>query len=67
MQYHEDSLSVPIEVLNDYIYKNPEKIIHIHDKKMEELVGSVFSSFYNCEAKIVGKSSDGGVDVILVE
>lgn len=34
---------------------------------MEELVGSVFSSFYNCEAKIVGKSSDGGVDVILVD
>lgn len=66
-EYHEDSSSIPIEVLNDYIYKNPEKITHIHDKKMEELVGSVFSSFYNCEAKIVGKSSDGGIDVILVD
>lgn len=66
-EYPEDSSKVPIEVLNDYIYKNPEKITNIHDKKMEELVGSVFGSFYNCEVKIVGKSSDGGVDVILVD
>lgn len=66
-EYPENSLDVPIEVLNDYLYKHPDQITHIHDKKMEELVGSVFGSFYNCETKIIGKSSDGGVDVILVD
>ena len=66
-EYPEDSLNVPIEVLNDYIHTHPDKIININDKKMEELVGSVFSSFYQCEAKIVGKSSDGGVDIILID
>lgn len=65
--YDLTSRTVPISVLNDYIYKNPEKIVDIHHRKMEELVSSVFSDFYHCEATVVGKSSDGGVDVILVD
>ncbi|MGF7018866.1 restriction system protein [Lachnospiraceae bacterium PF1-21] len=66
-KYREDSKTIPIDVLSDYIYKNPEKIVDIHERKMEELVASVFSDFYNCEAKVVGKSSDGGVDVVYIE
>lgn len=65
-KYDETANSVPIEILSDYIKKNPENITHIHDKKMEELVASVFRSFYNCDAKVIGKSSDGGVDIILI-
>lgn len=65
--YNLTSLTVPIAVLNDYIYKNPEKIVNIHHRKMEDLVASVFKDFYHCEVTVVGKSSDGGVDVILVD
>jgi hypothetical protein len=65
--YDDTSSIVPIQVLNDYIFINPDKITNIHDKKMEELVASVFGDFYNCEAKVVGKSSDGGIDVILID
>lgn len=66
-KYNDNSLDVPIDVLNDYIHKYPDKITNIHDKKMEELVASVFRSFYNCEATVVGKSSDGGIDIVLLD
>ena len=38
----------------------------INDKKMEELVASVFKDFMDCEIKLVGKSHDGGKDLILL-
>ena len=65
-QYSESGSDVPINTLQDYIRKHPKKIANINDKKMEELVASVFKDFYECETKVVGKSSDGGVDVILI-
>lgn len=60
------SNQVPIESLETYINKHPDDIINIHQNKMEELVASVFSDYYKCTAKVVGRSSDGGVDIILV-
>jgi HJR/Mrr/RecB family endonuclease len=33
---------------------------------MEELVGFVFSDFFNCEVQYCGKSHDGGIDLVLV-
>lgn len=61
------SISVPIEMLRKHIQKNKNNIYDIHHKKMEELVGSVFKEHFNCEAHVVGKSSDGGVDLVLIE
>lgn len=62
-----DSSVVPITTLQTYIAKHPDSIIEIHHKKMEELVASIFSEHYQCEAKLVGKSNDGGVDVVLIK
>lgn len=62
-----DSNKVPINILRDYIAKNNDRIYSIDDKKMEELVGSVFREHYNCDVHIVGKSHDGGKDLILIE
>lgn len=64
--YDIDSKIVPIDILNKYIAKHPEKIYGINDGKMEELVASVFKDFMDCEIKIVGKSHDGGKDLILL-
>lgn len=61
-----DSLEVPIFSLQQYLKKFPDKIINIHDKKMENLVAAIFSEHFNCEANVVGKSQDGGIDIILV-
>jgi hypothetical protein len=67
--YCDDSKDIPIEVLNKYITQNPEKIYNINDNKMEELVSSVFKDFdkyKNFDVKLVGKSHDGGKDLILL-
>lgn len=67
-KYDIGSKKVPIDILRKYIEENPDKIYGIHTSKMEELVRDVFSDFYpTCEAKLVGKSHDGGKDVILIE
>jgi len=66
-KFEVDSSAVPINTLQTYIAKHPDSIIDIHHKKMEELVASIFSEHYQCEAKLVGKSNDGGVDVILIK
>lgn len=61
------SKEVPINILRKYISKNNDKIYNINDKKMEELVASVFKDHYNCDVRLVGKSHDGGIDLILIE
>lgn len=66
-KYEVGDKSVPIEVLKDYIVENPDKIFSIHDKKMEELVASVFREHHNCTVEIVGKACDGGIDLILID
>lgn len=65
-KYDVDSKHVPIQILNDYISKKPDRIYSIHHKKMEELVQTIFSNFYNCEVELVGKSHDGGKDLIMI-
>jgi restriction system protein len=65
-EFEVGSNSIPIEILKSYISKKEDEIFHIHHKKMEELVASIFRNHYNCEVQIVGKSNDGGVDLILI-
>lgn len=66
-RYDDNSKTIPIEVLNKYITENPDKIYGINDRKMEELVACVFKDFHDCEIKLVGKSHDGGKDLILID
>lgn len=65
--YEDDSKAIPINILNKYIARNPEKIYGINDKKMEELVASVFKDIMDCKVILVGKSHDGGKDLILLD
>lgn len=62
-----DSNLIPINTLENYLIKNSDEIVHIHHRKMEELVASIFSSHYACTAKVVGRSNDGGIDIILID
>lgn len=61
------SIQVPVETLRDYLNKNETKFHNIHPSKFEELVGSVFRDFFNCEALHVGRSGDGGIDLIVLD
>lgn len=66
-EYEESDRDVPIPILSDYINKHPEKIYSIHDKNMEKLVQSVFKDFFACNVELVGKSHDGGKDLIMID
>ncbi|MCG9703056.1 restriction endonuclease [Vibrio natriegens] len=61
------SQQVPINILKRYLQDNASRMYDIHHKKMEELVGAVFREHYACDAHVVGKSNDGGVDLVLLE
>lgn len=58
---------IPTEVLSNYIDKNPSKIHAINPTAMELLVKSVFKDFYSCEVHHIGKSHDGGIDLLLIQ
>lgn len=58
--------NIPVNVLRDYLKKHNDDIYYINDRKMEELVAGIFRDYYECDVEIVGKSGDGGVDLILI-
>lgn len=61
-----NSNKIPVLSLRNYLTSKNDKIFNIHHKKMEELVASVLKEHFDCDVDIVGKSSDGGIDLILV-
>jgi restriction system protein len=66
-KYAPSSFSIPINTLKTELAKRENLIYSIHYKKMEELVKSILSDFYNCEVHHVGKTGDQGVDLILIK
>lgn len=65
-KYDVNSKAIGVDILSEYIKQNPDKIYEIHHKKMEELTQAIFKEHYNCEVELVGKSHDGGKDLILI-
>ena len=65
-KYDLSDKKIPIEILQKHLGKTYEDVIHINDKSMEKLVQSVFSEHYNCEVEHIGKSHDGGIDLLLI-
>jgi restriction system protein len=64
--YDLSSKEIPIDILRDYLRTHSEDVIHIHDGRMERLVQSVFREHFSCDVEHVGKSHDGGIDLILI-
>jgi len=65
-RYDPDSLDVPITALRQALSKNPDVVHSIHPRKCEELVGAVLKDHMHCEVQHVGRTGDGGIDLILV-
>ncbi|KEI77824.1 hypothetical protein N452_04100 [Clostridium botulinum A2 117] len=65
-RFEETDKSLPLKVLLDELKKNKDILYDIHYYKMEELAQYVFSQFYDCEVKHVGKTGDGGKDLIII-
>lgn len=56
----------PLDALRSYLRKNPNALNKISPKKLELLVGSVFSDYFSCEVIHVGGPGDGGFDLFLI-
>lgn len=65
-RYDPSDSEVPIHTLRQALIRHPELIDSVGKNKAEELVGSIFGDNFNCEVRLVGRSGDGGVDLILV-
>jgi len=59
-------LNIPLTTLLNELQKDTKGLYEIHPNKMEELSGYVLASFFDCDVKYVGKSGDGGKDLILI-
>lgn len=59
--------TLPVETLRLALERSPDLLYKIDTRKMEELVGAVFRDHYDCAVHHVGRTGDGGVDLLLVE
>lgn len=58
---------LPLELLKKELVKRPRIVYDIHSKKFEELVGSVFSDFYETTVRLIGRRGDKGIDLIYLD
>lgn len=45
---------------------NPARLYSVHSRDFEIFVGSVLGSFFQCEVFHVGRSRDGGIDLVVI-
>ncbi|WP_448140383.1 restriction endonuclease [Sphingopyxis fribergensis] len=57
-------ISVPIEALRAHLMLRPEDTMTMHPKRVEELVGSIFSDF-GYRTRVTAYHADGGIDSYL--
>jgi len=55
-----------LTALLDEVQAKPRRVFSTTPKQFEIFVGSVLSSFINCEIYHVGRSRDGGIDLVAV-
>jgi hypothetical protein len=56
-----------LTALLEEVRANPKRLFTMAPKQFELLVGSVLSAFFDCNVYHVGKSRDGGIDLIAIE
>jgi restriction system protein len=56
----------PIDVLINELLKKKEILYEISPQKLEDIAQVVFSSYFDCEVKHVGKTGDEGIDLLFV-
>jgi restriction system protein len=56
--------SQPVQLIRDYLTRNWPSRYTIHPRKLEEVVGSIYSSF-GANVLVTSYSGDGGIDVLV--
>lgn len=65
--FKEDDLNLPMNVLIEEYQKRPEILYEIHSTKMELLTKDILKDFFDSEVHHVGKTADGGIDLLLLD
>lgn len=65
--FNVEDKNLPVQTLLNVLEEEKNVLYHIDPYKLEELAQYVFSSFYNCEVKHVGKTGDGGIDLLIID
>lgn len=61
-----EAKDIPLEILKAELPKHAEKYHSINPYRLEDLVGDILGSSFNCEVHHLGYSRDGGIDLILL-
>lgn len=65
--YNITDKTLPLEVLSEELKKKPDILYDINPYKLEELSQEILKGVYDCKVNHVGKTGDGGVDLIVLE
>jgi restriction endonuclease Mrr len=62
-----EDASLPLATLARELYTRPKIIHDIHPKKLEVLVAAVLADFFDVEVSVVGRTGDGGIDLVYLD
>lgn len=65
-EYKPQDKQIPINVLSSELKKRPELLYDIDSYKLEELCQDILKGVYDCEVIHVGKTGDGGKDLLVL-
>lgn len=66
-QFSIDSESLPLETLSRELLGHPKVIHAINPKRLEALAAAVLADFFEAEVTVIGRSGDGGIDLVYVD
>jgi HJR/Mrr/RecB family endonuclease len=58
--------NAPVEALVKYLSAHPQTLYSIPARKLEEVAQAVLCEFYRCEVRHVGRTGDGGIDLLVI-
>ena len=65
-RFNESSPNLPLKALLRELNAKQQLLYGIHPKKMEEIAQYALGQFFSCDVSHVGKSGDGGIDLVLI-
>jgi hypothetical protein len=65
--FERSSPTLPLDVLAMELSRRPKVVHDVHSQVFERLVADVVKDFYKAEVTVVGRTGDGGIDLIYVD
>jgi restriction system protein len=65
-EFTHDASDVPLAALTTELRAHPSILHHIHPERLEALVADVLRDHFCTEVKVIGRTGDGGIDLVFV-